>query len=401
VRPPACRPRLAFVVSHPIQYYVPLYRRLVAQGDFEVRVFYTWHGGTGAVLDRGFGKKFAWDIPLTEGYAFEVVPNVAREPGTHHFWGLRNPDLLARVRAWWPDAVHLTGYAYASHLAALRGLAHDGVPVLFRGDSHLLDDRRGWRWQVTKRLLRRVYRWPAAFLYVGQANRRYYEALGVPAEKLFSCPHSIEVERFAEPHAEWEADARRWRSELGLGRDERVLLFAGKFEPKKRPVELMGAFLREAPAGWRLVMVGDGPLGALVRGLAELHPERFVVLPFQNQSRMPAVYRLGDLFVLPSAYAETWGLAVNEALACGRPVLVSDRVGCAEDVVRPESNGWVFRHDDWDDFGVGLRKMDGMIASVNTAALRQDARRFDIPATEANLLAALEGITNCSPNDPA
>lgn len=385
--------RIGIIVSHPVQYYVPLYRRLVEQREFEVRVFYTWHGGSEAVLDRGFGKKFAWDIPLTEGYPYEVVPNVSSEPGTHHFRGLQNPELLSRVLAWKPDVVHLTGYPYASHLQAMRGLASQGVPVLFRGDSHLLDDRRGWKWWLTRAVLRRVYRWPAAFLCVGLANRAYYQACGVPTEKLFACPHSIEVERFAEPREQWEADALRWRSELGVRAGERVLLYAGKLEPKKRPLELMQAFLHEAPQEWRLLVLGDGQLGSQVQSLARLHPARIMTLPFQNQSRMPAVYRLGDLFVLPSAYAETWGLAVNEALACGRPVLVSDRVGCAADVVRPGRNGMIFRHDDWGHFGECLRDMDNRASSIaDPASLIADARRFDIPATMAGLDAALTAV---------
>lgn len=386
--------RIAFVVSHPIQYYAPLHRRLAARGDLSVKVFFTWHGGAAAVHDAGFGRKFAWDTPLTEGYEWELVPNTARDPGTHHFWGLRNPELAAHVLRWRPDAIHLTGYAWYSHLLALRSWAARGVPVLFRGDSHLLDGQRGFKALLKNVALKQIFRWPRAFLYVGQANRRYYEAFGVPSEKLFPCPHSVEVERFAEPAAEHEAAAREWRRELGVADDQRVLLFAGKFEPKKRPVALMEAFLQEAPDGWLLLMLGDGLLGHEVKRLACQHPDRFRMLPFQNQSRMPVAYRLGDLFVLPSAYAETWGLAVNEALACGRPVLVSDRVGCAEDVVRPGFNGWVFRHDDWDDFGVGLRKMAGMVSLMNTSALRQDALRFDIPATEAKLLAAVEGINN-------
>lgn len=386
--------RLGFIVSHPIQYYVPLYRRLVERGECEVRVFFTWHGGAEAVLDQGFAKTFAWDIPLTEGYQFEVVPNMAHEPGTHHFWGLRNPELLHRVLAWRPDAVHLTGYSYASHLAALRGLPRSGVPVLFRGDSHLLDARRGWKWLVTRTLLRRIYHWPAAFLYVGHANRAYYEAFDVPAGKLFYCPHSIDVSRYAEPHAEWEADAARWRRELSFGEGERVLLFAGKFEPKKRPVELVEAFLREAPAGWRLLMLGDGPLGQQLRALAAQHPARVLILPFQNQSRMPAVYRLGDAFVLPSAYGETWGLAVNEALACGRPVLVSDRVGCASDVVEPGRNGVVFHHADWRDFGRKFRTLHSALSQLDRAAIARTARRFDIAETAATLRAALRAVVD-------
>lgn len=80
--------RLAFIVSHPIQYYVPLYERLARRDDLQIRVFYTWHAGEKPVLDCGFGEPVAWDIPLTRNYEFEPVPNVARDPGTHHFFGL-------------------------------------------------------------------------------------------------------------------------------------------------------------------------------------------------------------------------------------------------------------------------------------------------------------------------
>src|ERR1051326_2986720 len=133
--------RLAIVVSHPIQYYVPLYRRLARRDDLEIRVFFTWHGGDRAQLDQGFKQLVAWDIPLTEGYQYEPVANTARRPGNHHFWGLQNPSLVQSVLAWKPNAVHLTGYAYASHLLAMRAFNRRGIPVLFRGDSHLLGVR--------------------------------------------------------------------------------------------------------------------------------------------------------------------------------------------------------------------------------------------------------------------
>src|ERR1043165_3902572 len=122
--------RLAIIVSHPIQYYVPIYQLLAKQNDVEVKVFYTWHGGERAVLDQGFGKAVAWDIPLTEGYEWEVVPNVAREPGTHHFGGLLNPRLTSMIMAWGPNVIHLTGYAHASHLWAMRTFHRLGVPIL-------------------------------------------------------------------------------------------------------------------------------------------------------------------------------------------------------------------------------------------------------------------------------
>src|SRR5439155_17268814 len=348
--------RLAIIVSHPIQYYVPLYRRLAKRKDVEIKVFFTWHGAESPILDQGFKREVAWDIPLRDGYEFEVVPNVSRKPGTHHFWGLQNPRLLSAVLEWQPDAVFLTGYAYASHLKAMHAFFTRSVPLLFRGDSHLLNQTGGLGWVVKRMVLHWIYRWSAACLYVGKHNRDYYRAFGVPEEKLFSCPHSIEVDRFANPSDELEIQATAWRTELGIKDNQVVLLFAGKFEDKKRPLALMRAVKDHDDSNVMLVMVGDGELGDQVRQIAQSAPDRFRVLPFQNQSRMPLVYRLGDLFVLPSVYNETWGLAVNEAIACGRPVLVSDMVGCAPDLVKPGRTGEIFHADDWGDFRGKLKK---------------------------------------------
>src|SRR5262249_28456845 len=162
------------------------------------------------------------------------------------------------ILAWQPDIVHLTGYAYASHFGVLRLSRRKGIPLLFRGDSHVLDPMPGWRWQIKRALLGRIYRWPAGFLYVGRANVEDYRRLGGRKSKLFCCPHSIDVERFAEATDQRETEAKNWRRELGIQDRDRVLLFAGKFERKKRPVELMDACLELQPLNLVLVMAGDG-----------------------------------------------------------------------------------------------------------------------------------------------
>src|SRR5262245_21876352 len=161
--------RVAVIVSHPIQYYAPLYKRLAHRDDFAVKVFFTWHDGKVAVQDAGFRVPIAWDISLTDGYAFELVPDVSSDPGTHHFFGLNNPTLVSRILTWAPDAVHITGWAWLSHLVALRAFYRQGIPILFRGDSHLLDEAcRGPGWYVKRYALRRVFSWPTAFLVVGR-----------------------------------------------------------------------------------------------------------------------------------------------------------------------------------------------------------------------------------------
>ena len=385
--------RLAIVVSHPIQYYAPLYQRLALRNDLVIRVFFTWHGGEAPVQDRGFGTPVAWDIPLTEGYDFEVVPNLSRNPGTHHFLGLRNPSLVERILEWKPDAVHVTGWACLSHLQALWAFHKSQIPVLFRGDSHLLNvSLRGPYWWVKRAFLKRVYSWPAAFLVVGSANRAYYKTFGVGDERLHHCPHSIDVVRFAEPADRLERESAEWRRNLGIAEGTRVLLFAGKFERTKQPLMLMSAVRSLGTPGLMLVMVGGGALEAEVIALAAAEPCRFRILPFQNQSRMPLVYRLGNLFVLPSM-GETWGLAVNEALACGRPVLVSDRVGCAADVV-DATFGRVFP---WNDSSAMMKAVEeitvdpsGVLRLGHAASIR--AWAFDTSCAEAGLVESLEGV---------
>jgi glycosyltransferase involved in cell wall biosynthesis len=387
--------RIAFVASHPIQYVVPLYQRLARRDDIAVKVFYTWHAGATPVLDRGFDQPVAWDIPVTQGYEFECVANTSTDPGTHRFFGLRNPSLIDRIMAWRPDIVHISGWAWLSHLQALYALHRRGVPTLFRGDSHLLDSSlSGPRWWLKRAFLRRVFSWPAGCLVTGSANRAYYERFGVEPARLFPCPHSIDVGRFAEPVEALEKEAAQWRQQLDISSGQTVILYAGKFERKKRPVDLMRAVQRLRDPKVVLMLVGGGELQGEVDAIAAADPERFRVVPFQNQSRMPVVYRLGDLFVLPSAYGETWGLAVNEALACGRPVLVSDRVGCATDLV-DATCGRIFRWDDVSGLESAMRELltnHEKLAQMRYAAAKR-AWLFDTAVTEAGLVAAIEKVS--------
>jgi glycosyltransferase involved in cell wall biosynthesis len=386
--------RLAFIVSHPVQYVVPLYQRLNRRDDVTIKVFYTWHAAEEPVADRGFGEPVAWDIPLTEGYDHERVANTATDPGTHHFFGLRNPSLTDRVMAWRPDIVHVTGWAWLSHLMALHAFRRLGVRTLFRGDSHLLDSApAGLRWWIKHAVLRRVYSWPTGFLAVGSASRSYFRAFGVAPARLYTCPHSIDAGRFAKPAAALEQEAAQWRKDLGISPTQTTVLFAGKFERKKRPAHLMRAVQWLRRSDIVLVLAGGGELRREMDAIVAADPERFRLLPFQNQSRMPVVYRLGDLFVLPSSDGESWGLAVNEAMACGRPVLVSDRVGCAADVVDPAC-GRVFPAHDPAGLENALLELLGdrdRLRHMGRAA-GERARAFDITATESALIAAVEEI---------
>jgi glycosyltransferase involved in cell wall biosynthesis len=382
--------RVAFIVSHPIQYYAPLYQRLAQRDDVSIKVFFTWHKGSAPVQDKGFGIPVAWDIPLTEGYDFELVENTATDPGMHHFFGLRNPKLVRQVLNWKPTVVHVTGWAWWSHLKALKTFRDIGMPVLFRGDSNLLSQEfSGPRWWAKQLALAHIFRWPRAFLVTGKANHAYYKAFGVEDKRLLPCPHSIDCRRFAEPNATYEAQARDWRKELGISDSQIVLLFAGKFEHRKNPIEFMKSVESLRNDNVVGVIVGSGELQDQVDAIAKKNPRSFRALPFQNQNRMPIVYRLGDLFVLPSA-SESWGLGVNEALACNRPVLVSDKVGCAVDVV-DATCGYVAPIEQLSALMAEATRDKLKLTNMRPAA-RLRAPEFDISKTEAALLDAVTAI---------
>jgi glycosyltransferase involved in cell wall biosynthesis len=182
-------------------------------------------------------------------------------------------------------------------------------------------------------------------------------------------------------------------------------------------MELLEAFLAADLPKTTLLFVGSGELEEALRARARTRDEktkrrkdqetktddgqlpaassahRVVFLPFQNQSVMPVVYRLGDALVLPSGYGETWGLAVNEAQACGRPSLVSDCVGCARDIVREGENGMIFRTDDWEDCVRVMRKMANGEWRSKREAIRAGAWGFD---TACGVDALLSGLRKFS-----
>jgi len=337
--------RLAIVLSHPTQYYSPWFRWLGAHTPLAFRVFYLWDFGITRQRDPQFGASFQWDTDLTTGYDWELVPNHAADPGTHRFGGLDNPALGERLAAYSPAAILLYGYNWRSHLRALWWARRNGVPLLFRGDSHFLG--RGLPGFPRRLLLRLLYRQFSAVTFVGQANRDYFRALGVSDARLFSAPHSVDATLFDPANRANREVASRLRHELGLDH-RRLVLFAGKFTGAKQPVELLRAFAQVATPTDALVFVGDGAEKPALEQLAAAHPGLAVrFLPFANQSEMPARYLLADIFALPSrGYYETWGLAVNEAMHLGVPCLVSDLVGCQRDLVTPGETGWVFRADD-------------------------------------------------------
>lgn len=337
--------RIAIIATHPVQYYAPVFRLLAKH--LQVKVFYTAGDQFLSKYDHGFKKNIEWDIPLLEDYEYQFLTNTAKDKGSHHFKGIVNLDAIAQIKKFEPDAVLIYGWAYASHLKILRHFKGK-TPVYFRGDSTLLDQTPNFKNLLRSLLLTWVYSHIDVAFYVGTANKNYFKKYGLKDSQLIFAPHAIDNQRFSAPR---EVEAVSIRTQFQIPLTDILILFAGKLEPKKNPELLLNAFHNLGKNNVHLLFVGNGVLEdslkftAQALGLKNVH-----FMDFQNQTQMPVVYQACDLFCLPSqGPGETWGLAVNEAMAAGKAVLVSDKVGCTFDLVTKETGG-IFNSGDIEDF---------------------------------------------------
>jgi glycosyltransferase involved in cell wall biosynthesis len=333
--------KLAILTTHPIQYNAPLFELLSGRKNISVRVFYSW--GESVVTgkyDPGFGKAIDWDIPLLEGYEYEFLENTAKEKGSHHFNGIINPGIITRITAWQPDAILVYGWAFSSHLRVMRHFKNK-IPVLFRGDSTLLDEKKNIAGFIKKQFIQWVYRHIDTAFYCGTNNKKYFEYYGLRPAQLIPAFHAIDNKRFDNSDGRYDAPASSMKNQLGIKEGDKVFLYAGKLVHGKNVASLIQAFQKITTGNVHLVIAGNGPEEDILKkyfaGTANLH-----FIDFQNQQQMPALYHVCDVFVLPSN-AETWGLSVNEAMAAGRAILISDKCGCAIDLVIDNKNGYIFK----------------------------------------------------------
>lgn len=333
--------RLTVVLTHPIQYMSPWFRWIAAHcPELQVTVVY---GANPTPEQQGveFGSAISWDVDLLGGYAHRVLlPAVpGRSFGSESFTGIDSREVDAAIRATNPDAVLVPGWHSRLYLRAVAAARRRGVPVLYRGDTNLETGPRGLRrvvWTMRTRALLRLF---DGYLSVGTRASEYLRHHGVVDPLIARSPAAVDVDFFEAGRRAMDAAARQaLRAAWGATSADFVVLFAGKFVPRKRPADVIDAVARlEAPAV--AVMAGAGPLEAALRERAAASGARVSWPGFLNQAAMRDALCAADCLVLPSGWGETWGLVVNESLASGTPAVVSEHVGCAPDLIVPGSTG--------------------------------------------------------------
>lgn len=353
------------MVSHPIQYFAPLYRELTQRPEVDLTVFFCSDATAGTYHDPGFERPVRWDRPLLEGYRWRVLPSARGAPATDRFVARPNLDVVREIASGRYDVLWVHGYMHATTWLAVAAARARGMTVLLRDEQTLLK-RRPWHRRAIKEPLLRALFGLCSGLYIGEENRRYLRRYGMPERRLFFAPYAVDNAFFRQRARQLARRRDALRRSFGISDDAPVVLFAGRFVEKKQPLRLLETFarVRRARSCW-LLMAGDGPLRPAAEALASrlgVPGVRFT--GFLNQTELPSAYAAADVFVLPSSHDETWGLVVNEAMNFGLPVVVTDQVGCARDLVYEGENGFVVPHHDTDALA---RAIDALVAD---AALR-------------------------------
>jgi glycosyltransferase involved in cell wall biosynthesis len=382
IRRPSRPWRVAYLVTHPIPYQVPLLRRISADPDIDLTVFFESDYTLHQHLDVEFGREIEWDVPLLGGYKHVFLDRwkfVPVPPLGFGFWGPYNRGFGAMLDRNRFDALWVHGYSRVHHLQAMVQARMKGLKVLLRDEmAEMGRARSAVRSRMKQTLFAGLDKFIDGYLTIGSRNEQHCHALGLDRRRMFRVCYTVDNPWFQARLAESAGKREELRRSLGLEPGRPIVLYVAKLIARKAPFDLLKAFanLQDRPDSGRpyLLMAGDGDMRPEIEiFLRERRLDAVKLLGFQNQRELAGLYDLCDLFVLPSA-RESWGLVVNEVMNAGRAVITSDRVCSSADLVHSGRNGDVYRFGDIDQLTGQMR--DSLAAPERLAALGRESRRI-------------------------
>jgi len=397
---PERRLRVLVIASHPVQYAAPVYRLMAQDAKLELEVAYCSLRGAEAGHDPEFGRSVKWDVPLLDGYKWTHVAN--RGSGGESFFGQYNPAMRKLIREGRFDAVLCQlSYLRCTFWIAYFAARSRRTEFLFGTDASSMEARDGQKWKVAGKRLA----WPLLFrmssqvLTASSAGFDMMRSLGIPEGRISMTLDTVDNDWWNSQAARVDRDAVR--AAWGLDGDEKIVLFCGKLQPWKRPLDVLHAFASACISRSTLLFAGDGALRPSIEAEASALGvgDRVRMLGFANQSQLPAVYRASDVMVIPSEY-EPFGLVVNEAMLCGCVVIASNKVGAVRDLISPGRTGFVYPCGDRSALAEALRHAfaePGNLTQIREAAanrIRQWSPRASAAALRDAIVGAVEGSTS-------
>lgn len=377
---PGERKKIAWIVHSNTPYKAPFFAMLAKRPELDLMCFFLY----------GADPQRAWKQDPLPGVESKVLAGVSIRRGPEekeyvHF----GPSVIRELWRGAFDLVVVCGYSHPTLLLAIAYCLVTGTPFVLQGESHVVQQRHALKKALKRWLLFPLLRRAKAAFATGKKATDYWADVGLPRESIFILSNTPDVEFFVSNSDRARTKRHEVRAALGLD-DRRVGIFVGRFVAAKGVETLLLAVAEMEPSKRpQLLLVGDGPLKPRYEGITQRHnlPVRFV--GFQQKEQLPELYAAADFFVLPSL-SEPWGVVVNEAMACALPVLLSDQVGAAYDLLEEGRNGFMIPAGDINAWSKALCAMMDM----PTAELeRMGANSRDIvrPWThEQNVINVLE-----------
>ena len=390
--------KLAIFATHPIQYQVPWFQMLNLQQGIDLMIYY------GFIPDarqqgQDFGISFKWDIPMLDGYQWKLLTNRSDFGNIKHFLGnfVQISKIFPQEIRKNADVIIITGWNALMLWQVLLFCLFHRIPCIVRGDSNALRKRPYYIRCLHRILLARF----DAFLSLGQANRKFYLQNGINRHKIFLCPHFVDNQRFLLQFKEVINKRRQIRIAFGVPQDCLCFIYVGKLIAKKRIMDLLKALksVRKKCLDVYLLVVGTGNLMSEAAQFVKKNHLPVTFAGFLNQSKIVDAYAASDCLVLPSDYGETWGLVVNEAMVCGLPAIVSDRVGCGPDLIENGVTGAVFPFGDIKALAAKMLSMksEEKCRMMGVRARTQIIKRYSVQkAVRGTLIAVKMVIRNRS-----
>lgn len=336
--------KLSFLISHPIQYYTPWFREL--SKEVELTVLYCSDETLSGYKDKEFGVEVKWDVPLLEGYPFLFMKNNAIKPSIYNgFLGLLNLSIITYLYKNRKDMVLLVhGWNRATYVLAFLTCIVLRIPYIIHAENPISQElKKSFVNRLVKKVyLRTLFHLAYKVCFIGKENKQFYQYYGVKDGKCIFTPYSVDNNFFQSKYNELILDKDNLRDKIFTkGKVSTIFLFSGKLIEKKRPLDLLKAFIKLNSNDVGLIFMGDGSLRNEIQNIVlQNQLNNVIITGFVNQAEISSYFVLADVFVLPSGMGETWGLVVNEAMNFSLPIITSDLVGSAADLNK--ENGIVY-----------------------------------------------------------
>lgn len=388
--------KIAIVTSHPIQYQIPLFRAISLQSDIDLTVYFGCDYGINPTkVHPGFGKAFAWDIPLLDGYKHVFLKSSKADLGVND-WRLDGPELKSYFQSNQYDAVIVFGWNKVLFWQAIFWAKKYKISLILRAESNL-KHTQSWQTKVIKSLLfPYFFKQFDAFMSIGSHNSELYRYYGVQNSSIYDAPYCVDNDFFAWGAKNSEIKAEQLRLSLGISKSDTLFLFMAKFVDRKRPLDLITAAAKNREyRNFHVILVGGGELMEICQdAIIDKRLNNVHLVGFINQTELPVYYAAADVFVLPSQY-ETWGLVLNEAMACGLPGIVTDTCGAAHDMIIDGKTGYSYPMGDVEQLSKLMVLMSNSLGNCQKMGQRaaKHVQNFSVPLVVSALKNIMQDIS--------